>query len=501
MDQFRYLEKISIDEFFSDFLFPNHPCLISNLTTDWKANEWCDGSRIQFELLMSTFGDLTVPVANCDVKEFNANPKSDWLLRDYILNWQHHTAVPIKCETSSDISPENGSQNSNLYLKDWHFTRDVTNYSAYTTPLIFTSDWLNEFYSQKTDIKEDYKFVYMGARGSWTPLHYDVFRSYSWSSNVVGTKMWILFPSGDEVCLKNVRKDLVYNVVSVLRNSPAGDYLDNILKGGFDDNDHFCEFSVTIESLSSLKDSGLFIPENSPKDIRLIVVIQRKGETIFVPSGWHHQVHNLDDVISVNHNWINACNLHEMWFNLSGELDRVRESISDCREMEGWHAQCQLILSSLAGMDYSMFCKFILIVSLPRLMKIRQLSQENSELHHLSQIFGNSITHIRDFLLQQKDYNPNVELNAYTSTFIPSSTLLVNFLPSFILSSASSFRKHFIFIFFELSRIMSVLREILESKDFEIYIQDSKLSAVLKLFLLDLNSIWKVDVNDDETCV
>ena len=48
---------------------------------------------------------------------------------------------------------------------------------------------------------------------------------------------------------------------------------------------------------------------------------------------------------------------------------------------------------------------------------------------------------------------------------------------------------------------MSVLREILESKDFEIYIQDSKLSAVLKLFLLDLNSIWKVDVNDDETCV
>ena len=495
MERFRYQENISINDFFSEFLFLNHPCLVSNLTTDWNANEWCDGRNIQFDLLMSTFGDLTVPVANCDVKEFNANPKSDWLFRDYMRYWQHHALI----HPSSVINPEKSSQHYNLYLKDWHFTRDVTNYSAYSTPLIFTSDWLNEFYSQRTDIKEDYRFVYMGARGSWTPLHYDVFRSYSWSSNVVGTKMWILFPSGDEVCLKNIRKELVYNVMSVLRNSPAGNYVDNILKGDYDEDNHFCEFSVTVESLTSLKDSELFIPENSPKHIRLIVVIQRKGETIFVPSGWHHQVHNLDDVISVNHNWINACNLHEMWINLSSELDRVRESISDCREMEGWHAQCQLILSSLAGMDYTMFCQFILIISLPRLMKFRQLSQENSELHRLSHIFSNSIAHIRDFLLQQKDYNPNVELNEYISTFIPSSTLLINFLPSFILSFASSFHKHIIFIFFELSRIMSVLREVLESIHFEKYIQDTKLSAVLKLFFFDLNSIWKFD--NDKNCV
>ena len=493
MEQFHYQETISIDEFFSEFLFPNRPCLLSNLTTDWKANEWCDGSKIQFELLMSQFGDLTVPVANCDVKEFNANPKSDWLFRDYMCYWQHQALI-----NPSVLNPEKGSQHSNLYLKDWHFTRDVTNCSAYTTPLIFTSDWLNEFYYQRTDIKEDYKFVYMGARGSWTPLHYDVFRSYSWSSNVVGTKMWILFTNGDEVWLKNIRKELVYNVVSLLRNSPAGNYVENILKGDYDGDDHFCEFSVTTESLTNLKESELFIPENSPKHIRLIVVIQRKGETIFVPSGWHHQVHNLDDVISVNHNWINACNLHEMWINLSSELDRVRESISDCREMEGWHAQCQLILSSLAGMDYTMFCKFILIISLPRLMKISQLSLEYSELHHLSHIFSNSITHIRDFLLQQKDYNPHSELNEYISTFIPSSTLLINFLPSFILSFAASFHKHIIFIFFELSRILSVLREVLESKDFDIYIQDSKLSAILKIFLLDLNSIWKVDNNKNK---
>ncbi|KAL5146254.1 JmjC domain-containing protein 4 [Glycine soja] len=33
------------------------------------------------------------------------------------------------------------------------------------------------------------------------------------------------------------------------------------------------------------------------------------GEIIFVPSGWYHQFHNLEDTISINHNWFNAYNL------------------------------------------------------------------------------------------------------------------------------------------------------------------------------------------------
>lgn len=38
--------------------------------------------------------------------------------------------------------------------------------------------------------------------------------------------------------------------------------------------------------------------------------IQEQDEIIFVPSGWYHQVHNLEDTISINHNWFNAYNLH-----------------------------------------------------------------------------------------------------------------------------------------------------------------------------------------------
>lgn len=34
----------------------------------------------------------------------------------------------------------------------------------------------------------------MGSPGTFTPLHCDVYGSYSWSSNICGTKIWRLFP-------------------------------------------------------------------------------------------------------------------------------------------------------------------------------------------------------------------------------------------------------------------------------------------------------------------
>ena len=33
-----------------------------------------------------------------------------------------------------------------------------------------------------------------GVQGTWTPLHADVLRSYSWSTNVAGRKRWLLLP-------------------------------------------------------------------------------------------------------------------------------------------------------------------------------------------------------------------------------------------------------------------------------------------------------------------
>lgn len=93
----------------------------------------------------------------------------------------------------------------------------------------------------------DYRFAYIGPVGSWTPLHCDVFGTYSWSFNVCGDKLWF-FPT------------------------PSGNaYL----------HEHLLPFFPT------------------PPDMRVLTgfeikcVVQHPGDLVFVPARFYHQVHNI----------------------------------------------------------------------------------------------------------------------------------------------------------------------------------------------------------------
>lgn len=49
--------------------------------------------------------------------------------------------------------------------------RDFPEHNIYTTPVFFSSDWLNEYWD--TLEVDDYRFVYMGPKGSWYEIsHY-----------------------------------------------------------------------------------------------------------------------------------------------------------------------------------------------------------------------------------------------------------------------------------------------------------------------------------------
>ena len=62
---------------------------------------------------------------------------------------------------------------------------------------------------------------------------------------------------------------------------------------------------------------------NASKVERSYEVIQETGDVIFVPSGWHHQVLNLEDTISINHNWFNGANVGKIF-------DELKKGIQDC---------------------------------------------------------------------------------------------------------------------------------------------------------------------------
>lgn len=105
--------------------------------------------------------------------------------------------------------------------------------------------------------------------------------------------------------------------------------------------------------------------------VRHISLEQRPGETVFVPSGWYHQVRNETATISVNHNWFNGCNVWYIWQTMLAELGRVRAEIADCRSMADWHGQCQLVLRASHGMDVRGLMEILVCVARRRLEALR----------------------------------------------------------------------------------------------------------------------------------
>ena len=82
-------DEISYLKFFNDYLVPNLPCVFGPwLTADWKCRkEWVTaGPRddVDFTKLKRLFGDVTVPVANCKSRQYDAQIKTDWKFSDYL---------------------------------------------------------------------------------------------------------------------------------------------------------------------------------------------------------------------------------------------------------------------------------------------------------------------------------------------------------------------------------------------------------------------------------
>ncbi|CAD7086449.1 unnamed protein product [Hermetia illucens] len=285
-------EELSYNDFFWNCMQPNRPVILTSVADNWKcSSDWITNGRVDLDCLEAEIGNDPVPVANCSKVYFNSHEKSEIPFREYCQYWKTR-------KDSSEI----------LYLKDWHLKAARPSYDYYNVPKYYASDWLNEYLIDTN--KDDYRFVYIGPEGSWTPFHADVFSSFSWSTNIVGTKKWLLLPPGEEDKLKDSHN-----------NDP---------------------FSISEELLDKHK-------------VRYSTVIQQPSESIFVPSKWYHQVWNVTDTISVNHNWFNGCNIHVIWESLRKNHQNVVEEISDCKDMDNFNEHCQVMLKSVFGLDFNDF--------------------------------------------------------------------------------------------------------------------------------------------------
>ncbi|CAN6452021.1 unnamed protein product [Victoria cruziana] len=343
-------KQLSYHDFVENYMKKNQPVVMTGLMDGWQAcKDWVKpNGEPNLAFFSCHFGKSKVQVADCRTREFTDQKRKEMTVSEFIDHWQRGL--------------DQGGNESLLYLKDWHFVKEYPNYVAYVTPHFFFDDWLNMYLDSYHMHKEkegdasyelncsDYRFVYMGSKGTWTPLHADVFRSYSWSANVCGKKVWhFLSPLQFHLIFDRNLKNSVYDIFDEVSDT------------------QFPGFGKTM----------------------WLRCIQEQNEVIFVPSGWYHQVHNLEDTISINHNWFNAHNLSWVWNLLVKDYNEAKEYIEDIRDIcDDFEGICQRNLAANTGMNFLDFFTFIKRFAIANVNQLHQLEDKGlsmnlSKAHHL----------------------------------------------------------------------------------------------------------------------
>eukprot|EP01083_Nonionella_stella_P032996 90339_1 len=356
---------LSYEAFVRAHLLKNQPCIIKNIVHNNNHKQWLiydkwlnhspksGNTTINHKHLIHKYGVSKVDVAYCGNQSYSDQKRTSMSLSDYLkhlqsdneqkenkLNHDLHTWIHnIKEYKLTTFDPQWTS--NILYCKDWHIMCDSqTDSKLYETPLVFCDDWLNYYWDTKGT--NDYKFCYLGPLGSWTPLHHDVYSSYSWSTNVLGQKLWILFsPSESKYYLKNKkRNEWIYNVLSLVDHP-------NI------DNEYKPSEYPNVKHLLDTNNQILCKR----------MVIQKENEAIFIPSMWFHEVYNLSEVVlSINHNWLNGFNIHWIWNCIYNEYQRVVESLDDLKDIldtNAFYDKCQELLMDFLGINFGQFLEII----------------------------------------------------------------------------------------------------------------------------------------------
>lgn len=238
------ITSLTYDKFVNQYLKPCKPVIIKNATENWQAHKaW---NFVFFKTKYSKL-QLTIDGKSYTFAEFI----------DLVLKGTNNNPAPYLREMNIPINfPE-----LMFYLQP-----DI----EYTLPNRLTNKLLPIVLEKSWGMRKGMVELLIGGKGSGFPfLHYDLFKSHSFVTQIRGDKEFYLYSPLDSEYLypMNSQKD-----VSSIKNIESPD----------------------------LHQFPLF---SKAKQIRVLV---REGESIFIPSGWWHTTKIITPSIAVLVNFINS---------------------------------------------------------------------------------------------------------------------------------------------------------------------------------------------------
>jgi histone arginine demethylase JMJD6 len=180
-----------------------------------------------------------------------------------------------------------------VYDSQFHLDERADILDEYTVPTCFGGDLFDLL---DNEARPPHRWILIGPPRSGTGLHIDPTGTHAWVTLVQGVKRWVLFPPA--TCPEWIGLSSTPQIPSSIW---FRDHYDRITAGG------------------SCRDA--------------IHILQRPGETVYVPAGWPHLVLNLDLSVAITHNFASEHpSIHRLWEAVRRETNVAESFLYQLRQ-------------------------------------------------------------------------------------------------------------------------------------------------------------------------